>query len=100
MAEQFDPGTGRGRRIMRFRRWFGMKNAGEKLGFGCLGIAVAIPAVTLIWLLLQSILEGGCTAECVNRGWAGVIAFFIAVPIGVVGLVIFLISAAVKQARR
>lgn len=99
MTDQTGSATGGVKRPTRFTLWLGTKSDGEKLGFGCLAIAAAIPAGTFIWLILQALLEGGCASACVTRGWAGVIAIFIAVPIGLVALVIILISSAVKKPR-
>ena len=80
-----------------FRRWWEVSSDGERLGAGCGVIALAIPAVTFMWLIAQAIADGACRTECVTRGWYGIFAVLAAVPVAVVGLVIFGISNAARK---
>ena len=84
----------------KFKTWWAVSNGGERLGAGIGLIALAIPLSTFVWLFAQSLQEGVCGSACVTRGWYGVFAVFAAVPVALVGLVIFAISNEVRKRRQ
>ena len=81
----------------RIKRKFATSNGGQRLGMGCGIVALLIVVLTAGGLLLSAALEGGCGAQCVGRGWYGVFAAFVAVPIAVAGVIAYAIGSAVKK---
>ena len=77
--------------------WFSRRNAGQQFGIVMLAFGFALPVIAGITVLIQYLLGGAvCDSECVNRGWTVVIAFFVGVPFGLVGLIALAISSLVS----
>ena len=81
----------------RLERKFSEANGGQRLGMGCGLVALLIVALTTGGLMLAAAFEGGCGEQCVVRGWYGVFAAMIAVPLAVGGLIAYTIGSVFKK---
>lgn len=81
----------------RIERKFQKSNGGQRLGMGCGLVALFIAVLTTGGLMLAAAFEGGCGEQCVNRGWYGVFAAGIVIPLAIGGLIVYAIGSAVKK---
>jgi Na+/melibiose symporter-like transporter len=66
-------------------------NLGQWVSLGCAGTAVAIALVLVGYLFFLTTFGPGC-AEC-SAGWAAVFAVWMAIPVVVIALLVFIFSS-------